>query len=723
MRLGEVLLKVGKITQAQLDEALAKQGIRKEEHIGELLVQLGFISYKDLARALSMQAGVEYIELQNYTIDPAALKLIPKYIAAKKKLLPLTIKNGNMKLAMVNPLDIVAIDEVQSRTNMHVDVVVVAEDELTKIIDKLYTKDAVGETKDVKKSIETVQTGVITKDIKKLDDAKSIMRTDGRVILPPAKNKIGEMLHATGKITEAQLNKALVQQKVGKDHIGEILVQLGFVSYKDLAHVLSMQAGVEHIELQNYKFDPAALKLIPKHIIIKNKILPLSVKDGILKIAVANPFDVVAIDEVMSATKMQVGMVVAAKDELVKTLEELYKGEQTDTVESIIQQAETPSVVESVDRIITKAIKSDATDIHIEPEEKRIRVRLRIDGILHEFVQLPKEVQSAITTRIKIMANLDISETRIPQDGRADFICDNKKVDIRVSSFPCVFGEHMVMRLLDRTKAILGLEKLGLSDFNLELLNQAIGKSHGIILVTGPTGSGKTTTLYSAILRMNSSEENIITIEDPVEYIFPSIRQSQINPRAGLTFASGLRAMLRQDPDVIFVGEVRDTETMEMMIRAALTGHLVFSTLHTNDAAGAIARLLDMGAEPFLIASTLLVVLSQRLVRRICKNCEEPYVPSETLLSAVGWKERKAILFKGKGCYLCNNTGYKGRIGIYELLTTSPAINKLIMERKASSTIKEAATQEGMKTMLEDGLEKVERGITTLEEILRTVYM
>jgi type IV pilus assembly protein PilB len=558
--------------------------------------------------------------------------------------------------------------------------------------------------------------------------------------------KLGELLVKAGKVTKEQLHQALMEQRRTKEHLGQVLIRLGLISQEDIAYALAKQAGVRRVDLKTYPVDPAALQLIPLSFARKHKILPLSLHNDHIQIATANPFDVMVIDEVKVMTNRPVEVLVATEKEILKALDELYeqgsgkerrptkqfeasleeavkKTEGINVSEDGERLADLGPVIELVNRIILQGVKAEATDIHIEPEENAIRVRYRIDGILHQFASLPRKIQSAVTTRIKIMSNLNISESRIPQDGRAEFPLEGRKIDLRISTFPGIFGENIVIRILDKERAIVGLEKLGFSPRILAKYKQAISKQNGIVLVTGPTGSGKTTTLYSTLSQLNSREKNIITLEDPVEYLLPMVRQSQINPRAGLTFASGLRAILRQDPDVILVGEIRDAETMEMAIRAALTGHLVFSTLHTNDAAGAVARLLDMGLEPFLLASSLIAVLSQRLVRVICSHCKEVDNPDEKLLLAVGWKDRNVTLYRGKGCDRCNHTGYRGRIGIFELLMVTPRIGKLVMERKESQAIKEAAKAEGMITMIQDGLEKVERGITTLEEVFRVAYI
>ena len=558
--------------------------------------------------------------------------------------------------------------------------------------------------------------------------------------------KLGEWLVKFGIQTKEELDEALVEQKRTNELLGQLLVRKGILTQDDLANALAGQAGLDRVDLHGCRIERDALRIIPASFAQKHKVLPLSLKNGNIQIAMANPFDVMVIDEVKAMSKQSVDVFVAAEGEIIKFIGDLYdpgsekergtienlrsslekavqKVEKIDVSESGERMADLRPVIEMVDQIILQAVTADATDIHIEPADNDIRVRYRIDGILHKFASLPKKIQSAVVTRIKIMADLDISESRIPQDGRAEFIFENRTIDLRVSTFPGVYGENIVMRILDKEKVIIGLERLGFSPQILSTYKQATSKENGIILVTGPTGSGKTTTLYSTLSQLNAKEKNIITLEDPVEYLLPLIRQSQINPRAGLTFASGLRAILRQDPDVVLVGEIRDAETMEMAIRASLTGHMVFSTLHTNDASGAVARLLDMGLEPFLLASSLTGVVSQRLVRLICDNCKEITDPDEKLLLAVGWNGKEATFYKGKGCERCNYTGYRGRIGIYELLLITPRIEKLIMERKESLAIREAAREEGMGTMLEDGLAKVEQGITGLEEVLRVVHI
>ena len=405
---------------------------------------------------------------------------------------------------------------------------------------------------------------------------------------------------------------------------------------------------------------------------------------------------------------------------------QLEKGGEKENYAGVQEGEETvgPQVIRLVDTLIGRAVREEATDIHIEPEEKNVKSRFRIDGILHNRPNISKVLQPAVITRIKIMANIDISENRLPQDGRIGFPWEGKTYDLRVSTFPTIYGEKIVMRILDKERMLIGLEQLGFSPSALTIFKKSVQRPNGIILVSGPTGSGKTTTLYSTLAFVNTVERNTMTLEDPVEYEVSDINQSQINPKAGLTFASGLRAMLRQDPDIILVGEMRDGETADVAIRAALTGHLVFSTLHTNDAVGAIPRLLDMEVNPSLMASSFIAIVGQRLVRKICPQCKETTMPDNSLLQLAGLNRGKqeGAFYHGTGCMRCFQTGYRGRIGLFEILAVSPALAQMIAQRSSSQAILQKAREEGMTTMMEDGIQKVTCGVTTLDEVIRVAY-
>ena len=549
------------------------------------------------------------------------------------------------------------------------------------------------------------------------------------------KGRLGERLIKAGVISEEQLELALKEQKRTGEFLGELLQHLGFVTEEAISSVLADQAGVSQIDLANYLIDAEVLNLVPEDFARKYKLIPLSLEDNRLTIAMANSFDVFALDEVQKMTHTYVDALSATESEVLNAIEQHYamKGETSNLLEEIIRLAESGSISEEdlakqspiirlVDQLIIQGVKDGATDIHFEPEEKTLRVRYRIDGILQSGPSIPKGLQAPTIARIKIMSDLNISENRLPQDGKIRFYIGKKRVDLRVSTFPTVFGENVVLRILDKSRLILGLNKLGFTVENLNKFKKLLINTNGIILVTGPTGSGKTTTLYSALSYINNMEKNIITLEDPVEYELPLICQSQINPKAGLTFATGLRSILRQDPDIILVGEIRDSETAEMAIRSALTGHLVFSTLHTNDSAGSIPRLLDMGMEPFLISSSLIGVMAQRLIRLICRNCKEPVEPEEEILEQLNIERDGHRFFRGKGCKECNHTGYKGRFALFEILFISPAIKKLINERAESNLIQKTACEEGMTTLFQDALHRAFQGETTLEEVLRVTY-
>jgi len=551
---------------------------------------------------------------------------------------------------------------------------------------------------------------------------------------------LGQRLIEAGLITETQLQNALREQARTREYLGRILIRLGYVSEEAVAAALSAQARVKYVDLGQYTPQSEATKLIPENFARQHFLVPLSYVGKVLVVAMANPLDIITIDELRRMSKGPVEVVGATQSEVLEALDRAYGvgvgAGWSEVVDQSLRHvmarrgagavaetdvAQEPPIIRLVDSLITRAIQDGATDVHVEPEERLIRNRFRVDGILRQGPDIPKELQGAVTARIKVMSSLDIAENRLPQDGRIDFQFGGRQIDIRVSTFPTIRGENLVLRILDRGKLVLGLEQLGYSPDHLTLFKRVLQSPNGIILVSGPTGSGKTTTLYSALSYLNSEERNIITIEDPVEYEIPGIRQSQINVKAGLTFATGLRHILRQDPDVIMVGEMRDEETVDVAVRSALTGHLVFSTLHTNDAAGAIPRLTDMGAAPFLLASALVMIVGQRLVRSICVGCKEEAEADPVLLRRLGLeaKDDQLKFYRGKGCDKCGMTGYRGRIGIFELLRVTPEMTPLILERADSGSLQRAARAQGMRTMLEDGIRKALRGTTTLEEVAR----
>ena len=548
---------------------------------------------------------------------------------------------------------------------------------------------------------------------------------------------LGHRLIEAGLINETQLQAGLREQQRTRETLGTILVRLGFVDEEAVAAAVAAQARVKYVDLGQYSPQPEATQRVQENFARQKRLIPISFVGKALVVAMANPLDVLALDELRHLAKGPVEVVGAAESQVQKALDRAYGAGMgwKEVVEQSLQHvarkagealgesevAQEPPIIRLIDNLISRAVQEGATDIHVEPEEKLVRNRFRVDGVLRYGPHLPKELQGAVTARIKVMANMDIAENRLPQDGRISFNAGGRDIDLRVSTFPTTQGENLVLRILDRSKLVLGLEQLGFAPDQLTTFKRLLMRPNGIILASGPTGSGKTTTLYSGLTYLNSEERNIMTIEDPVEYEIPGIRQSQVNVKAGLTFGAGLRSLLRQDPDVIMVGEMRDEETVEIAIRAALTGHLVFSTLHTNDAAGAIPRLTDMGAAPFLVSSALILVVAQRLVRVICTNCKEEAAPDPVLIRRLGLqaKEGELKVFQGKGCDKCDQTGYRGRIGLYELLTVTPELIPLILERADAGAIRRAARAQGMRTMVEDGIRKAIRGLTTLEEVAR----
>ncbi len=550
------------------------------------------------------------------------------------------------------------------------------------------------------------------------------------------KKLLGEYLIQKGLVNSDQVQKALEEQKKAGSRLGQTLIELGFLKEDELIVVLAQQLGLAHIDISSYGLKPSVVKLIPEQVARRYELIALEKVANNLTIAMADPLNVFAIDEVQKLTSCMIEPVICSRQALFKVLDRCYKEteaqpkQDTATFESSQRPAQDTKeqqpliagkeIIELVDSIIRLCVEERATDIHIEPDEEEMRVRCRVDGFLREFKTYPKDVQLPLTSRIKVLAGLDISEKRVPQDGRFQFELNDRKLDLRVSTLPTVLGEKIVMRVLDKAMVIMDLDKLGFLSHDQKKFEELIRRPYGMILVTGPTSSGKTTTLYSALSTINTVEKNILTVEDPVEYRLKMINQVQVNPRAGLTFAAGLRSFLRQDPNVIMIGEIRDLETGEIAIQSALTGHLVLSTIHTNDAPSTITRLIDMKIDAFLVASAVSGILAQRLIRTICENCKEPYTPNEETLRNLNFDTGAACTFyKGKGCDACKGSGYRGRIGIYELMIINDAVRELILANAPAVEMRRLAKQHGMSTLREDGLKKVVNGITTIEEVLR----
>jgi type IV pilus assembly protein PilB len=568
--------------------------------------------------------------------------------------------------------------------------------------------------------------------------------------------RLGELLTKAGLISQDQLKEALRVQKDTGGKLGETLIKLAFVSEEDITECLSQQFGVPSINLQHFEIDASVIKLIPADVARKYNILPVNKTGATITIAMADPTNVFAMDDIKFMTGYNVEPVVAselgikaaidtyygttASLELKKVMEDLQQAESADLevleeeeemdVNALADSAEEAPVVKLVNLILTDAIKRGASDIHIEPYEKEFRVRFRVDGILYEIMNPPMKLKDAITSRMKILAKLDISEKRLPQDGRIKLKIKledrNKELDFRVSVLPTLFGEKIVLRLLDKDNLRLDMTKLGFEPESLVKFEEAIFKPWGMVLVTGPTGSGKTNTLYSALAKVNSPEVNIMTAEDPVEFNLPGINQVQMKESIGLNFAATLRSFLRQDPNIILVGEIRDFETAEIAIKAALTGHLVLSTLHTNDAPSTINRLMNMGIEPFLVATSVQLIAAQRLVRRICASCKEGVEVTAQALINLGFKKDEVGTFevlKGRGCEKCNNTGYKGRVGLVEVMVIDDDIRELILSGGTAIDIKKRAIENGMISLRRSGLVKIKDGVTTIEEVVRETVL
>jgi len=613
--------------------------------------------------------------------------------------------------------------------------------------------------------------------------------------------KLGELLLKENMVTPQQLQEALSHQKMNGGKLGKAFVSLGYVRDEEITSLLSRQYGVPSINLDHFEVDPAIIKIIPAETTRKYQILPLSRSGATLTIAMADPTNVFAMDDIKFMTGYNVEPVVASESSLEDAIEKYYgstrslqlkqdmagggqsmgaaglklgdapslkdmmegpslsfddmasvglsevdldaigdEGADVETVKTdedeidlgaLAKSSEAAPVIKLSNVLLIDALKRGASDIHIEPYEKEFRVRFRIDGVLYNVMALPMKLRDPLLSRIKIMAKLDISEKRLPQDGRIKIRLKvedrSREMDFRVSSLPTLWGEKIVLRLLDKTKLMLDMTKLGFEQHSLDRFKRAISKPYGIVLVTGPTGSGKTNTLYSAIAQLNKPDTNIMTAEDPVEFNLPGINQVQIKDAIGLNFASALRAFLRQDPNIILVGEIRDYETAEIAVKAALTGHLVLSTLHTNDAPSTVSRLVNMGIEPFLVGTAVNLIQAQRLIRRICNNCKEELrdVPSKTLIE-IGFPPEEVgtfKLYKGRGCPVCNGTGYKGRVGLYEVMEISEGIRDLIMVGATAVEIKRKALEEGMLTLRMSGLEKIKAGVTSIEEVLRETVL
>ncbi|THF76944.1 GspE/PulE family protein [Cohnella fermenti] len=545
------------------------------------------------------------------------------------------------------------------------------------------------------------------------------------------KKRLGDLLVESGIISDVQLQEALQEQRRTKQKLGDLLISQGYITEQQLIEVLEFQLGIPHVSLFKYQIDSSIAQIIPESLARRYQAIPIEKDGGSLLVAMADPLDYFAIEELRMSTGFRIKPAISSKEELQRAIARHYGLQdsmsqllgdlptQEDIRETEITNEDSP-VVRLVNQMIQQAMQLKVSDIHVDPGEHHVAIRYRVDGVLRTERTIPKQMQGFITARLKIMAKLNIAERRLPQDGRMKMQAGLQAVDIRVSSLPTIYGEKIVLRLLDLSSGVKAIEHLGFHPRNQQLFRGMIDRPYGILLITGPTGSGKTTTLYSALNHLNQESTNIITVEDPVEYQLEGINQVQVNPTIGLTFAAGLRSILRQDPNVVMVGEIRDSETAEIAIRASLTGHMVLSTLHTNDSVSSVTRLRDMGIEPYLVASSLIGVVAQRLVRRICPDCRTLHTPTEQELSLLEGRGRRVEkLYKGAGCGNCNRSGYRGRVAIHEVLAIDSSVRQLINHSSTVEDLRKAADRQGMISLLDDGLDKVLQGITTVQEVIR----
>ena len=563
------------------------------------------------------------------------------------------------------------------------------------------------------------------------------MRPDDEQIVK--KKQLGQILVEEGLITSEQLEFALKEQERVPKSIGRILIDHRMIREVDLVRALALQVGLEFVDLSETPPDPIVASLIPEAVARRYRALPYAERDGKLLVAMSDPANVYALDDMRTITGRDIVPVVGTASDILQAIRKY--GQMDGSVEQLSAEAselegedsldlpehavEDAPIVKLVQMVLARAIEDRASDVHIEPTEKEVRIRYRVDGVLHEIMRSPKNIQAGLASRLKVMGDMNIAEKRVPQDGRVGLKIGGKAIDLRLATLPTVFGEKVVIRILDRASVLLKLEQLGFLDDAYKRFSASFHKPYGAILVTGPTGSGKSTTLYATLNILNQPDRNIITVEDPVEYRLHGINQIQVNHKAGLTFASALRSILRADPDVIMVGEIRDRETAMIAVESALTGHLVLSTLHTNDAPSAITRLTEMEVEPYLTASAIDCVVAQRLMRKLCDRCKEPYRPTELQLAEAGYPEYRwhemETLYHAVGCQVCSKTGFTGRIGLYEVMQVTEDIERMAVERSSSEAMRALAMEQGMTTLRQDGLEKARLGMTSVEEVLRVV--
>jgi type IV pilus assembly protein PilB len=767
-RIGEILLSEGTVTREQLELALTMKR-NDPRRLGEILLSLGYVTAGDLAQALAKQLKLEYVvisELSADEVEEEALTLLDEATLRKYMVLPLRLQDGRLVVAMSNPNDMYALEDLRMLTRHPIRPVVVTEEDLEGALDHLfggeYTTDgddttvldgggAANEVADTEAGGEALE-----EEAAYAAGEPSVEEEDGSATGVKVENlrqskagatggRIGDILISEGKVTPEQIEEALAIQRKDRREIGQILLSLGYVGKSDLARALARRLRLEYTELTENDVDRAATSLVDQKVLRRHGVLPLRVEDGRLVVAMSDPTNFYALEDLRMLSGLPVTPVVVVDDEIRRVQNQVFaiSEEVTEILEeaagrSVLEEvgelelgdatADHAPIVRLVSSILQQAVADAASDIHVEPRAQQLAVRMRVDGVLREVMSVPPTLQSGVIARLKILANLNIAERRVPQDGRFSVRLAGQRVDLRAASLPTVYGEKVVLRLLDTSNLEVDLKGLGFAPDVLERYGKVFRRPYGTILVTGPTGSGKSTTLYATLKELNSPEKNIITVEDPVEYRMGGINQVQVNPKAGLTFASGLRSILRSDPDVVMIGEIRDHETAKISVEAALTGHLVLATLHTNDAPSAVTRLNEMGVEPYLTSSAVDCVIAQRLARRLCERCKRPVEVEAETLSALEFPFERLAPQDGSfhfheavGCDRCARTGYRGRIGIYEMMVLTDEIREAVLKRGSADEVRHVAEEQGMAPLRDDGLLKAARGITTIEEVLRTV--
>jgi len=780
----EILLEMGVLKITDLKKAW---DIQREKNcsIEDVLLELGLVSQKDLMHANAKKMGIPFVDLTDYQIkDESVPLLITRNIANRYKVIPIEKDNGVLTVAMDDPTDIFCIDDIRLATALEIKPVLADVKEIEKLILKYFGEEKKQpkakvipmkqledelEGQDMFSEEESLLNSQMYDSIKSDVQPNSFEGSTSNVVQSDLdfarqgeggifKDKIGNLLVRAGVITQEQLDHALSMQAKSGGLIGQILVKNGYLNKKSLFEFLQKQMGVDFVDLENIQIDEEVLHLVSSSIAKMHNLIPIEKSNNYLKVAMSDPMNIFSIDDLRLTTGLEIIPCLADEEQIAiqidkyygkvdkkkreeqqeqsfakldeeikeineKIADEIIETEETEEDTLDVSDLENAPIVKMVNVILQKAIATKSSDIHIEPQEDLVQIRYRIDGQLVPIMSYDRKILPSLVARVKIMSGLNIAEKRIPQDGRIGMKLHEKEYDMRVSVLPTMFGEKIVIRIADKEGFNVSKQDLGFFEDDMKKFDEIISHPHGIVLVTGPTGSGKSTTLYTALKELCKPNVNILTVEDPVESTIRGINQVQVNVKAGLTFAAALRSFLRQDPDIIMVGEIRDGETAEIATRAAITGHLVFSTLHTNDAASSVTRMIDMGIEPFLLSSSLVGLIAQRLVRRLCPNCKEPVEIDDETRELLNIEEGEEVtVFKAKGCEHCNNTGYKGRIAVYEILQVDREIRELISKNANSDDIKDLAIKHGMKTLRMNSARLVKNGTTSIEEMMRIAY-